>query len=170
MPSSRESIYNVNSDIRLEDYTEKVSNKNDKFHLLKIAGAVVFGSIILYLILSYMFSSSEIKYQLAIANDYIDDKNFTTLAENDDVSVFAKKPVYIRFQWLGSEDIATDYLRINIYKFTPKGKIEAASIGRTKPKTAKYVYFMGLLDAGEHLIEVSNRRGETFKSKRFDVR
>ena len=170
MAASRDSIYNVSSDIQLEDYTEKSSEAQAHPSRVKFFGSLALIVVLFYSIYRFFAYINAPEYKLAIANEYIDDGNIANIAKVDKVNVSANKPVYIRFDWGAAGELQTDYLRIAIYKLVSDSKQEEASLGRRKPVTANYIYFMGPLEAGQYLLEVSDRKGDILKTKNFEVR
>lgn len=169
MTASRDSIYNVSSDIRLEDYTEKSSEGQTRSSRFKIFGFIALFVILFYTVYRFFSYINAPEYKLAIANEYIDDDNIANMAKVDKIDVSANKPVYIRFDWGSTGELQTDYLRVGIYKLSSEGRQEEASLGRRKPLTANYIYFMGPLDAGQYLLEVTDRKGKILKTKNFKV-
>ena len=167
MAKSRDSIYNVNSDIRLEDYTsqQRRNNPNPTFKIFFICTLLF---IILYYIYKFFAYLGAPDYKLGIANEYIDEKNIQRISKHSEININSKKPVYIRFQW--EKNIDTDYIRIQIFKIMESGeKREETVMGRKKPKISNYIYFMGPLDMGKYELEVMDRDDNILKSKIFQV-
>ena len=171
MTAPRDSIYNVSSNIHLEDYNEKSSGGQTRgSSRVKFWGFVALFVVLSYSIYRFFAYINAPEYKLAIANLYINDSNVTNLAKIEKVSVSADKPVYIRFDWGSTGELQTDYVRIGIYKLNSDGKQEEAVLGRRKPVSADYIYFMGPLEAGQYILEVSDRKGNILKTKNFKVR
>ncbi len=169
MPSSRDSIYNVSSNMRLEDYVEETQGTQSKKEFIKGIGIVVTVFFLFYLIYSLIAYTSVPDYSLAVANEYIVEDRMKELDQKTNLIVQSSLPVYIRFAWEDGK-LETDYLRIAIYRQTKEGKKEEASLGRRKPLTANYVYFMGPLETGQYELQVLDRKGKQLQSKEFQVR
>ncbi len=172
MPRARDSIYNVSSDIRLEDYTENAaSGGGGRFgSILRFGGGAVLALILAYGVFLLWGWLTAPDYRLAISNDLIDETNADLLHDEERPVVDSTSPVYVRFDWESEEDIETDYLTITIRRAgeTSDGDEEAV-MGRRKPGTAKYVYFMGPLDSGDYRVDVTDRDGEELLAKDFTV-
>ncbi len=171
MSKGRDSVYNVSTDIRLEDYTGHTSAGGTK-RSSGVMKTIIFLAIVsglFYAIYRLFAFIGAPDYKLAIANQYIDDANIIALSAVTEASISASDPVYIRFQWPSGE-LSTDYLQIKIYKVDTNGRRrEEANIGRRKPTTANYVYFMGPLEVGKYALEVMDREGDVLKHKVFMV-
>ncbi len=168
MPKSRDSIYNVSSDIRLEDYTEGGGGGGGSGRLGMIAR--IGGLIVLVLLLWWGGSAlvgylTAPTYRLAIANEYIDDANAQSFADRDPILVSSGAPVYVRFDWEEGE-LATDYLKIEIVR---TGGGEEAVMGRRTPTTVNYIYFMGPLDPGNYELRVLDREENVLSNREFRV-
>ena len=169
MNVTRDSVYNVSSDIRLEDYaTQNGNNNNFTPNMIKLAIIALLISALGYMGYRAVHSFVKPTFHLAIANEYISDTNLVDLASMENVAVKATKPVYIRFQW---EELKSDYIRIQIYTQIANGKRkEEAVLGRQRPKTVNYIYFMGPLEKGNYFIEIVDREDEILISKSFEVK
>ncbi len=161
-------IYNVNSDVRLEDYIEK-GNSSSMLRLIPKTLLIILASLALvygsYRCYTFLYAPH---YKLAIANEYIDEAKLAELAGNSEIQVSASQPVYIRFQWEDTK-LDTDYLRIQIYKLTGDSRKEEAVLGRKKPQSVNYIYFMGPLEVGKYSLEIVDHKGEVLQSKEFEV-
>ncbi|MBX7057218.1 MAG: hypothetical protein K1X75_04085 [Leptospirales bacterium] len=169
MARSRESIYNVSSDIRLDDYTEAGGGGGSRFGgILRFGGGAAGLAVLIYLVYLLWGWITGPDYQLAIANELIDPAQMEQLDDEKHPVVSSGNPVYIRFDW-GESALESDYLKIDIFRGGPDGEMEA-ELGRRPPVSAHYIYFMGPLDAGEYAIRVTNREGDTLREKTFTVR
>lgn len=167
MPKSRDSIYNVSSDIRLEDYTEGGGGGGSgRLGMIARIGGLVVVVLLLWwggsALITYFTAPT---YRLAIANEYIDDTNAQGFADRDPIVVSSGAPVYVRFDWEEGE-LATDYLKIEIVR---TGGGEEAVMGRRTPTTVNYIYFMGPLDPGNYELRVLDREENVLDNRSFRV-
>ncbi|MCB1324259.1 MAG: hypothetical protein H7A21_03205 [Spirochaetales bacterium] len=171
MPRTRDSIYNVSSDIRLEDYTES-SGGGGQGRLGSIArglGALILVAIVLYALYYFAGALFGPDYSLAIANEYIDETNIERYAASDTPpALSAARPVYIRFQWEEGQ-LATDFLTMRVENVSSTPVVEAIQ-GRRPPVTANYIMFVGPLDAGRYTVEVLDREENVLREREFSVR
>ena len=169
LPSEKSSIYNVSSDIRLEDYTEKSPAIARGFSLTKSLLICLFVIFVIYNIYRFFTFIGASEYKLAIANNYIDNNNMSMLSDKKSVTLIPNKPIYIRFEWEDGS-LKTDYLHARVDRLNANGeREEAALFGRSKPRTANYIFFAGHLEAGEYSIKITNKDGETLKTKQFTI-
>ncbi|MCB1321365.1 MAG: hypothetical protein KDK34_13990 [Leptospiraceae bacterium] len=169
MPRTRDSIYNVSSDIRLEDYTDDTPRGRGLNVFARFAGGLILLAILAYLIwmgVGYFFQP---EYKLVISNQYIDEGNFAALAETEATTFSSMEPVYIRFQWEEGQ-MQSDYLKIRIDNMSSGAPIEEAVLGKRVPIRVNYIYFMGMLDAGNYHIEVTDREERVLMQREFMVR
>ena len=168
MPKTRDSIYNVSSDIRLEDYTEGSggSGGGRMGTVAKIGGAIVLLALLGWggqQLISWFSAPS---YRITVANELIDETNAERLGEVRNLQLNSSAPVHIRFDW-EEGDLTTDFLRIEILQ-AASGDVEAAQ-ERKPPMTTNYVYFMGPLDPGSYEIRVLDREKEVLAERDFRV-
>lgn len=168
MARSRESIYNVSSDIRLEDYTEAGGGGGGSGGWIRIGGGILGLAVLVYALFLLWGWLTGPSYHLAISNELIDDAQVEDLDDEKHPIVSSGSPVYIRFDW-GDDELETDYLKITITRGGEEGQPEA-ELGRRPPVSANYIYFMGPLDAGEYNIVVTDRGGDALREKTFTVR
>ena len=177
MPKTRDSIYNVSSDIRLEDYTEgggSGSGGGGGGRSGALATAAKIGGVLLILgMLAWggqqlMLWIDAPDYRITVANEMIDAAS--TVAASDGAAVAtvlsSAAPVHIRFDWAAG-DLTTDFLRIEILQ-AASGQVEAAQ-ERRPPVTANYVYFLGPLDPGAYRIRVLDRDRDLLIERDFRV-
>ncbi|MBI3394728.1 MAG: hypothetical protein HY042_02725 [Spirochaetia bacterium] len=168
MARSRESVYNVSSDIRLEDYTDDAGGGSRYTTIAKYGGIGVVAFLIIFGIYKLLFGPS---FVLAVAGSEIDEANAKTVSDVEHVTVSPGAPVYIRFQWKAG-DLKTDYLKVKIDRVGESGgkDDEEALLGRKTPKTANYIYYMlEPLDSGKYHVQVITRDGDTLREKDFAV-
>ncbi len=168
MAKTRDSIYNVSSDIRLEDYTESSSGGGGFGNIGKIVGGLVLLALLgsgIWSIFVWIFGPD---YLLAVASHEITAENIEELAKENDVVISAGAPTHIRFQW-EEGGLKTDYVKIKIDNTTGDKDEEEAIMARKPPVSANYVYFMGPMDAGEYHIQVLDRDGDILEEKEFRV-
>ncbi|MEQ9362876.1 MAG: hypothetical protein RIF32_01455 [Leptospirales bacterium] len=169
MPKTRDSIYNVSSDIRLEDYTEGNGGSGGGGRMgtiAKIGGVIVLLAVLGWGGQQLMFWLDAPSYRITVANELIDESNATSLAESPALVLSSSAPVHIRFDW-EEGDLTTDFLRIEILH-AAGGQVEAAQ-ERRPPLTANYVYFMGPLDPGSYRIRVLDREQVLLVERDFRV-
>lgn len=168
MPKTRDSIYNVSSDIRLEDYTEGNggSGGGRMGTIAKIGGVIVLLALLGWGGQQLMLWLDAPTYRVTVANELIDETNAASLAEVQALVLSSSAPVHIRFDW-EEGDLATDFLRIEILR-AAGGQVEAAQ-ERRPPLTANYVYFMGPLDPGSYQIRVLDRDKAVLVQRDFRV-
>ncbi len=165
--SSRQSIYNVSNDILLEEHIEDPTENTSRLDFLKIFVGIIailgigYGSVRL---ISFL---KDPNYILTVSNEYTEGASKKP-SSSSSRAISSNQPVYIRFQWAKGR-LKTDYIRIEVYKISGKKKIEEAVIGRRKPKTANYIYFMGPLDKGNYHLRVLNRKSKLLSNKKFKV-
>ena len=170
MINSENSAYNAVNEKKAEEGQRVPREQLSKASKVKFFGCIAFLLSLCYA-MYYLFSSLNApEYKLAIANEYIDKNNMKEIEKIASLKLKASKPVYIRFDWSSVEELKTDYLRIGIYSLDSGKREEEASLGRRRPRSAKYIYFMGPLEAGNYLLEVSDREGKILKEKEFEVR
>ncbi len=166
-----ETIYNVNSELQLEDYDkEKIDNGRILVYIKKI---FIGFCILLCIYLLYFFSTSFLLpvYKLGIASEYIDNKNIDFYFSRKNQVLEETKPVHVRFEWNWA--LKASYLKIIVYKIKKDSKSfkeEEAIMGRRKPTTSNYIYFMGPLATGNYSIEVHNEKERILAHKEFQVR
>ena len=160
-------VYNVSSDVRLEDYTEKGESR-DFGPILRIVGVILVVLLIafgIYRAVGWLMMPS---YQLAIAGQEITDSNLEQFSSGV-VNIQPGQPLHIRFQWpVGT--LETDYLRITVEKAEGASYAEEAVMGRRPPRTANYIYFMGPMDAGAYRVIVTDAGGSVLSSREVVVR
>lgn len=169
MPKTRDSIYNVSSDIRLEDYTEGSSGSGGGGRMgtiAKIGGVLVLLGLLGWGGQQFLLWLDAPVYRVTVANELIDDTNAATLAAASAIVLSSSAPVHIRFDW-EEGDLVTDFLRIEILH-AAGGQVEAAQ-ERRPPLTANYVYFMGPLDPGSYRIRVLDRESSLLVERDFRV-
>ncbi len=169
MPKTRDSIYNVSSDIRLEDYTEGSSGSGGGGRMgtiAKIGGVLLLLGLLGWGGQQFLLWLDAPVYRVTVANELIDDTNAASLAAAPAIVLSSSAPVHIRFDW-EEGDLATDFLRIEILH-AAGGQVEAAQ-ERRPPLTANYVYFMGPLDPGSYRIRVLDRESSLLVERDFRV-
>jgi hypothetical protein len=167
MARKRESIYNVSSDIRLEDYTEADRQKSNN-SMFKMAGVVAVLIVIGFVIWQAALWLMAPTYQLAISNQEITAANIEQLAAGPVSRLSATSPVHIRFQWEPGE-LKTDYLKIMVEREEGSSFVEEAVLGRRPPRTASYIYFMGPLDSGKYRIQVLDGSGSVLADRDLEL-
>lgn len=167
MARTRDSVYNVSSDIRLEDYTDAPSGNGGRIG--RIVAAVVLALLLLWgvsKVWGWIFAPG---YTLAIAGTEITETNMQSFAKTDVVSFGAGQPmVHIRFQWKEGE-LATDLVRIRADQVMGSSYSEVTSLSRRVPITVNYVYFASQLEPGRYRIQVSDREGKVLRERTFRV-
>lgn len=167
MARKRESIYNVSSDVRLEDYTEADRQKSNS-SLFKMAGVV---AVLLIIGLAVWQAATWLMaptYQLAVANQEITSANIEQFSAGPAAKLSATSPVHIRFQWEPGE-LETDYLKILVERDEAGNFMEEAVLGRRPPRTASYIYFMGPLDSGKYRIQVLDASGSVLADRDLEL-
>lgn len=160
--SGKNSVNNVISDIRLEDYTEV--REDSWAPLIKIISGI------LILLVLYGFGNMivdlfhEPEYTLAIAAEEITDENILTYAQSKELKATPGHPVYIKFQWKPGE-IDADYLRIGVEKKIKDKYVEIANKGRQLPQTVTYLYFSDVFEPGLYRITVTNNNDKKLAQK-----
>ena len=167
MARKRDSIYNVSSDIRLEDYTEADRQKSNN-SMFKMAGVVAVLLILGFAIWQAVTWLMAPSYQLAIANQEITGANIEQLAATPVAKLSATSPVHIRFQWQPGE-LKTDYLKIMVERDEGCALVEEAVLGRRPPRTASYIYFMGPLDSGRYRVQVLDASGSVLADRDLEL-
>lgn len=160
-------VYNVSSDIRLEDYTEKAPSR-DLGPILRAAGVVLIVIMIIFGIYRFVQFLMMPSYQLAVSSQQITESNIKELVSAEPI-LSAASPMHIRFEWPPGS-LTTDYLRIRIDRMDAGSLVEEAMLGRRPPRTANYIYFLGPMDSGAYRITVSDADGTTLASKEVEVR
>lgn len=168
--SRRDSIYNISSDIRLEDYTDGGSGSSGggiggKSRI--IAGIALVGLLGtgIYYFAGWLFAPSFI---LAVAQEDLTAENIEEIAARDAV-LSAGEPVHIRFQW-EEDQLKATYLRIKVDRVEGGSAEEEAILGQKPPRTATYIYFKGPLDPGDYHVEVQDESGSILEDKEFKIR
>ena len=165
---SRESIYNVNSEIRLEDYNENETQKWDSLFYFKRISFVILAFLSIYLLYSFTSNLFKTHTKLAIANEYLDENNISKFYKLQNQILDSSKPIHIRFEW-GYSGVDSEYLKINVFKINKGVKTEEASMGRRKPHNARYIYFMGPLESGNYSIEIIDQRQKILQKKEIKI-
>ena len=170
MARTRDSVYNVSSDIRLEDYTESNPDGGGGVGAALRIGA---GLVLLIVLLYGVYSAGSLlfapSYTLAVASTPLNAANAVEFAASERVSTAAGSPVYIHFQWEEGE-LATDYVKIQIDRVNPGGgEIEEAILARRPPITANYIQFAGPLEVGKYRITVTDRSGRRLADRMVTV-
>lgn len=169
--SRRDSIYNISSDIRLEDYTDGGSGSSSgggiggKARI--IAGVALVGLLGtgIYYFAGWIFGPS---YVLAVAQEDISAENAEEISKRD-AALMAGEPIHIRFQW-EEEGLKATYLRIKVDRVEGSAAEEQAVLGQKPPRTANYIYFKGPLDPGDYHVEVQDESGSVLRDKDFKIR
>lgn len=167
MARKRESIYNVSSDIRLEDYTEADRQKSNN-SLFKMAGVVAVLLLLGFVIWQAAMYLMAPSYQLAMSNQEITGANIEQFTADPVSRLSAASPVHIRFQWPAGE-LKTDYLKILVERAEGSTYVEEAVLGRRPPRTASYIYFMGPLDAGKYRVQVLDASGSVLADRDLEL-
>lgn len=167
MARKRDSIYNVSSDIRLEDYTEADRQRSNN-SIFKMAGVLAVALIIGVLIWQAAAWLLAPSYQLAVANQEITAANIEQFSKGPVARLSASSPVHIRFQWEPGE-LKTDYLKILVERDEGGNFLEEAVLGRRPPRTASYIYFMGPLDSGKYRIQVLDAGGAVLSDRDLEL-
>ena len=165
MPRNRDSIYNVSTDIRLEDYTEDVEKDRDYAGIARFAAGLLLVALVAWG--AYRFSGLLFApdYQIAITNEEVEASAVAALSEKENIVLSSARPVFIRFQWPQGA-LTSDYLRIRVLS----GGREVAVMGRLAPVTVNYILFAGPLEPGKYEIIVEDRDGTSLLSKGFLIR
>jgi len=166
--SRRDSIYNISSDIRLEDYTEGGGSSGGGMGKTRIiAGALLFLLLGLgiYYLGGWFFAP---KFLLAVASEEITADNIEEAASKDP-SLASGHDVHIRFQW-PEEKLKATYIKVKVDRVEGGQSQEQAVLGQKPPRTANYVYFKGPLDPGSYHVAVMDESGSVMKDKDFKVR
>ncbi|MBL8019764.1 MAG: hypothetical protein JNM27_08880 [Leptospirales bacterium] len=167
--SRRDSIYNISSDIRLEDYTDgggtSGGGAGGKARLIAGGLLVVVLGFGVYYAGGWLFGP---KYMLAVSSQEITAENVEDLA-GEEPSLSAGHDVHIRFQW-PEEKLKATYLKVKVDRVDGGQAEEQAVLGQKPPRTANYVYFKGPLDPGQYHVEVLDESGTTLRDKEFRVR
>lgn len=167
--SRRDSIYNISSDIRLEDYTDgggtSGGGAGGKARLIAGGLLVVVLGFGVYYAGGWLFGP---KYMLAVSSQEITAENVEDLA-GEEPSLSAGHDVHIRFQW-PEEKLKATYIKVKVDRVDGGQAEEQAILGQKPPRTANYVYFKGPLDPGQYHVEVLDESGTTLKDKEFRVR
>jgi len=169
MARARDSVYNVSSDIKLEDYTDNGNSSGGAGKIIRIISGLVLLLVVvwvLYFIWGTIFGPS---YMLAIAGERITPDTAEKWLDQESVSPGAAGEIYIHFQW-GKDDLKSDYVRINVYRVAGDGEVEEAILGRRPPSTANYIQFAGPLDAGPYHVFVTDREGNVFTERFLSIR
>lgn len=166
MTGKRDTIYNVSSDIRLEDYTEPPSSGRTNL------GKIIVGFVLLLLLLwgvkSLIVYLTAPDYVLAVAATQITDANQSGFAATQTISPPPGGAVHIRFQWEEGQ-LDTDRLKITAEKKINGSYLEIAAKSTRIPVTANYIYFLNILEPGSYRIRVSDALGKILKEKVFRV-
>lgn len=169
--SRRDSIYNISSDIRLEDYTDGGSTSSGgggiggKARIIAGVALVALLGTGIYYFAGWIFGPD---YELAVAQEDITAENIAELAGKEAV-LTSGEPVHIRFQW-EEDGLKATYLRIKVDRVEGGNADEQAILGQKPPRTANYVYFKGPLDPGDYHVEVQDESGSVLKDKEFKIR
>ncbi len=163
----RDSVYNVSSDIRLEDYTDDNGGGGGRTgSIIKFGGIGLGAFLVVFVIYKLIFGPS---YLLAVSSTEIDEGTIKTVASVDQVLITPGAPVYIRFQW-EEGGLKTDYLKVKIDKKADGKDEEEVLLGRKTPTSAHYIYYMvEPLDPGKYHVQVITKDGETLQEKDFAV-
>ncbi|MCE9596352.1 MAG: hypothetical protein K8S54_00140 [Spirochaetia bacterium] len=166
--SRRDSIYNISSDIRLEDYTDGGGTSGGgvggKARLIAGGLLVVVLGFGVYYAGGWLFGP---KYMLAVSSQEITAENVEDLAGTEP-TLSAGHDVHIRFQW-PEEKLKATYIKVKVDRVDGGQAEEQAILGQKPPRTANYVYFKGPLDPGQYHVEVLDESGTTLKDKEFRV-
>ena len=167
MARKRDSIYNVSSDIRLEDYTEADRQKSNSslFKMVGIAAVLLILGLAIWQAATWLMAPS---YKLAISNQEITAGNIDQFSQGNIATLSATAPVHIRFQWEPGE-LKTDYLKILVERDEAGALTEEAVLGRRPPRTASYIYFMGPLDSGRYRIQVLDASGSVLADRDLEL-
>ncbi len=169
MARTRDSVYNVSSDIRLEDYTESASEGGGIGGMIRIGAGVGLLLILLYVLYAVGSLFFAPDYILAVSSTQITAANAEEYADTERVSTAAGSSVYIHFQWEEGE-LETDYVKIQIDRVGPGGEeVEEAILARRPPITANYIQFAGPLEVGKYHITVTDRGGDTLADREVTV-
>lgn len=167
MPRNRDSIYNVSTDIRLEDYTEDNDSGKNYAGIARFIG----GLLLIILIAWGVYNFSGIlfgpTYQVAITNEEVNEEAVAALNDQTDVVLSAARPVFIRFQWEAG-GLKADYIRIRI--ISTQNNMEIAEMGRMVPVSVNYILFAGPLESGKYLIIIEDRSGAELVTREFMLR
>ncbi len=168
MARTRDSVYNVSSDIRLEDYTDSQGGGGGG-RVARIVAMVVLALLVgwgVVKVWGWIFSPG---YQLAIAGQEITEENMSSFLKNETVSSTAGRPmVHIRFQWREG-DLKTDLVRIRADHEQGGNFSEIASLSRRVPVTVTYVYFASVLEPGKYRIQVMDKEGKVLRERTVRV-
>lgn len=163
----RDSVYNVSSDIRLEDYTDDNGGGGGRTgSIIKFGGIGLGAFLVIFVLYKLIFGPS---YLLAVSSSEIEEGMMKSIASVDKVVVSPGAPVYIRFQW-EEGGLKTDYLKVKIDKKADGKDEEEVLLGRKTPTTAHYIYYMvEPLDPGKYHVQVITKDGDTLQEKEFAV-
>ena len=170
MARTRDSVYNVSSDIRLEDYTDSSPEGGGGAGAALRIGA---GLVLLFVLLYGVYTAGSLlfapSYTLAVSSTPLTAANAVEFAAAERVSTAAGQPVYIHFQWSEGE-LATDYVKIQVDRIGPGGsEVEEAILARRPPITANYIQFAGPLEVGRYRITVTDRNGRRLADRVVNV-
>jgi hypothetical protein len=171
MARSRDSVYNVSSDIRLEDYADSAAGGSGggAGGIIRLVSGVVLALVVvwvLYFAWGALFGPS---YILAISGNRISPEAAEEFEDQESVAPGADGEIYIHFQWR-DEAPPADYIKINVFRKTTDAETEEAVLGRRPPSTAPYIQFAGPLDSGKYHVFVTDREGNVFKERIVSIR
>lgn len=179
MPKTRDSIYNVSSDIRLEDYTEGGgSGSGGGGRSGALATVAKIGGILLILgMLAWggqqlMLWIDAPEYSITVANDMIDTASVAATtatgsgAAETAAVLSSAAPVHLRFDWAPG-DLTTDFLRMEVVLAGSREVVVAKE--RRPPVTANYMYILGSLEPGSYMVRVLDRQQDLLIERSFRV-
>ncbi|MFN3604449.1 MAG: hypothetical protein ACK4UJ_07045 [Leptonema sp. (in: bacteria)] len=163
--SKRDSIYNVSSDLRLEDYTEDTQKKEYGAFLKNLLIILLFLLILagLWKLGIWLFAP---KYYLSIATSEITEDNYKNFLEDKQFFLTPQQMIHIRFTW--TEKIS-NYFSIQILKNNGQNWVEEATLGRRIPITANYIYFAGPLDPGNYKVKVFDEKKKNLIERDIEI-
>ncbi|MCS7204318.1 MAG: hypothetical protein NZ853_01325 [Leptospiraceae bacterium] len=165
MSTKRDSIYNVSSDIRLEDYVEEPQKKDFGPYLryvliFLIILLLIFG---LWKLGTWLFAP---KYYLSISNTEITDENYKTFIKNKQIPLYPGQLIHIRFTYL---ELKSNFYTIQILRKDGAALSEEATFGRKIPRTVNYIYYAGTLDPGSYVVRVFDENREILIEREIEV-
>ena len=169
MAKTRDSIYNVSSDIRLEDYTESNEGKGGAMGtILKLIAGLLILALLYWGATSFMGIFFAPNYQLAVSSSPIQASNIEQYVVDTPVAPGAGNPVYIMFRW-GEGDLTATYVDIKVESDANGTFQKVVNKGRTPPRTANYIYLTTLLAPGKYRLQVSDQDGTLLKERSIVV-
>ncbi len=169
MAKTRESIYNVSSDIRLEDYTDSQSEGGGFGGIAKIGAGLLILLLLAWGVQSLVGMFFAPEYVLAISSSPITDAGVAQASQATTVSPGHGGSVFVRFQWNEGE-LQTDLVRITAEKRIGGTFREVASKSRTLPETVTYIYFQNSFTPGQYRIQVTARNGDKLAEREIFIR